>query len=384
MSIFKSIYMLAIAGLIVASIPNYQAAAQRDPTKKATDIMTASASWTSDEDATFTMLLVSVTKSAAGVDVFVSLDTFDTALSGHLFTEDDSIFDIDRNLDSAQLHPVTLDVCEIGQIDENGDCIEVVDTIRVGAEWTSVDPKSTSYAKDTTISSTFREMFLFHSVQKMATASGSLEDENLGDDLFAIIGKAKGMEFNYGSPSKTPTLSEGGNKGFVAANAFWADATIDGQPAIVSLRVTQHIRGETIIELLIGVDRDDDGFAEFLRGQITASENGNDVFTMDMRKATAELSPVSVTVCDIELANACADTPSVVTYMIEAGWEGIESSAIASKLTLRDDFGGSKFSTDSDAVSMRADASGSVGGSELGDSSNAFLFHFSTLRAEFK
>jgi hypothetical protein len=385
LSVFRLLCLFPLIIALVMPVPYYQAAGQNDLTKTTRDIMTASASWTVEEEgATFTMILLFVTRSDAGVEVFVSLDTFETSLFGRLLTEDDSIFEIDRNLDSAKLHPVTVDVCQIDQIDENGDCTEVVETVGVEAEWNSVDPKSTFSIKNTIISSANTEMFLFHSTQKMATASGNLNDDSLGDDLFASIGKAKGMEFDYGPPSKSPTLSEFGNKGFVAANAFWSDTTIDGQSANVNLRVREDIRGETVIELTLITDRDDDGFAEFLRGEITIPKDGDDVFTMDMRKATAELSPVSITVCDIELANECADAQSAANYTIEATWDGIESSAIASRFTMRDDFGKSKFSSDTDAVSMRADASGSIEGTDMGDSSVAFLFHFSTLRAEFK
>lgn len=386
--VLKSLSVFVLIGILLVPISYYQAAGQNGASREMADVLAAIAVWEiEDEDGNiFGTVVLVATKSHDGVNLDLSADREAGTLSGHLFTQDDSIFEIDTNLDSAVLAPVSIDVCGFGQHNENGECTEVVETLEIGAEWTSIGPKATSFSRITTISTADREFFLSHNTFKDATATGSLNGDSLGDALFATISKAKGLQFNFGAPPKTPTLSQGGNKGFVAANAVWHDTTVeDNQTAnVVSLRVREQIRGETTIELKIGL-ADEDGFSQFLQGEITILAGGNeDVFNLNMREATAELNPISITVCDIELANECADSPSAATYTIEASWNGIEDSAIASRFTLTDDFGDSKQRTEINAVSMEADATGSIEGSDIGDASTAALFHFSTFKIKFK
>jgi hypothetical protein len=385
--VLKSLSVFVLIGILLVPISYYRAAGQNGASREMADVLAATAVWDiEDEDGNiFGTVVLVATKSHDGVNVHITADREAGTLSGNLFTQDGSIFEIDRNLDSAVLAPVSIDVCGFGQHNENGECIEVVETLEIEAEWTSVGPKATSFSRMTTISTADREFFLSHNTFKDATVTGSLNDGSLGDALFATISKAKGLQHNFGAPPKTPTLSQGGNKGFVAANAVWQDTTVANQAAdVVSLRVREQIRGETTIELQIGLSSED-GFSQFLQGEITIPAGGDeDVFNMNMRDATAELNPISITVCDIELANECTDSPSAATYTIEASWNGIEDSALASRFTLRDDFGDSKQRAETNAVSMRADATGSIEGGDLGDPSIAILFHFSTSRVQFK
>lgn len=381
----KPITVLGVlaAALLVATFPNYPAEAQETPDKERRDVLTATATWAlgSENDIERTLNLF-VDKSRVGIDIFVSMTTESgDELLGRYFTEDKNIFTIDKNLDEASLNQVSIDVCHFEQVDENGNCTEVIETIEVQAQWSSTGTKATIYdSHRTTLID--RQMILFHGSNREASAVGSVNSADLDSSLFASLSRAKLLAVNFVEPNKPPRLDLFGNKGVLIAQAAWLEATVDGQPARIFLDASEEIKGATTIDLLIRFESDDG--PEFMQGRLVISpDSQEDVFVIDMREATAKLSPVDVTVCDIELAGECSDAPSA-TYTVEAEWDGIEQSASTESITTKSKAGDSRSRVGYDAVVMGAEVTGSIEGKSLEDAAVAVLFHFANFKVVFK
>jgi hypothetical protein len=369
--------------LVIALVPIYQVTAQEAPEKERRDVLTTHATWNiGSENGIDRTVFLFADKSSAGVEIFIIMTTDSgDELFGKLVSEDRSIFTVKKNLGSAVLSPISIDACYFDQLDENGICTEVIETLEVQAEWTATSSKSTTFEKHV-IGAVELERVLSHGSARVASAVGSVDDIELGDDFSAAIARSKLLVVNYGELDKPPRLDLFGNKGTFHANAFWQEVALNSETANVALRVVEAIRGATSVEVQIILQRED-GTSEFFKGKLEVTGGSEDIFSFDMRKAVAKLDPVAITVCHSELDGQCSSSPSQ-TFTISAEWDGIENSASLEKVTSKSRSDEFSSRVGYSSVGMFADATGSIDGNSMGQAEDARLFHFSNVRAEFK
>jgi hypothetical protein len=128
-------------------------------------------------------------KTSAGNDIIFIADAPGCApfsCFGELLTTA-NVFQINPGLNSATLSPVTLEVC-VG-FDEFLNCIQEA-PVTVQAKWTAVGPPLTA---------NFLERFghsIFHQVQgqRQATATGSLDGQQLGQSQAAFLIKFRSLQ----------------------------------------------------------------------------------------------------------------------------------------------------------------------------------------------
>ena len=372
--------------LFVALIPGYQAIAQKTPDKERRDVLTASATWVLgvDDNGLEKTMDIFVDKSRIGVDIFLRMSTDSgSELFGRYFTTDGSVFSIRNNLEEAVLKPVTIDACPFDQLDEDGHCTGGLDTLQIEVNWIALGTKATSYEKfQRTVAD--RQMTLYNSVSRDASASGSVNEVDLDNSLFAYMSTSKLLATNFGEPNKPPRLDQYGNKGGISAHANWVETSLNGELASVVIKADQEIKGNTSIGLIVIFIRDDGTREAFQGERIIPAGTQENVFTMDMRDASAKLDPVAITVCDFDLAGQCSGAPSAITYTVEAQWDGVDETAQSLKITQKSNTGDSKSTVTTDGVVMGADATGSIDGNGLGDVANAELFHVANVKVVFK
>ncbi len=161
----------------------------------------ADASWydeTPEGVATYTSLFVAETSK--GTDIYVSKfvsnpDGTYTDTFGYAFTKDD-VFNISAKLKTASLSPTDIEVyvCTYDGVDYYCD----FDTITVQADWTGVgDIQKTRY-KSSFTTDDFKVRFSETTSFRQATATGSINDDSLGDSDYAELGKFKRAEMQSG------------------------------------------------------------------------------------------------------------------------------------------------------------------------------------------
>jgi hypothetical protein len=136
----------------------------------------ADASWSSPDGSTFTGL--SVSKTDDGTDVFVFISTPTTFKFGFIFTQED-VFDINNKLTTATLSPVKVDLFDLST--------GTVETITIQAQWTGFGDLTKSSSKFTSKSGEFVEKFSDSSTIRAATATGSINGQDLGTSDFADL-----------------------------------------------------------------------------------------------------------------------------------------------------------------------------------------------------
>ena len=123
--------------------------------------------------------------SGVGTDIFLSatirqeggseIDVF-----GQLFTTQD-VLDIDPQLDSAHLSPVSVDVCS-GEIDENGNCLGQEFTLTVQADWVGVGEEThEEKTKIRILEDGTRTIIKETFASNNAIATGTINGQDLGD-----------------------------------------------------------------------------------------------------------------------------------------------------------------------------------------------------------
>jgi hypothetical protein len=156
----------------------------------------------------------------------------------------------------------------------------------------------------------------------------------------------------------------------VFANANWHEERIDGVTVDTLLFVSEHDKGTDIfIEILVF---DPDGLSTGQLGYVFTTEN---VFDISKKLKTATLSPIELELCIFdEITAECV--PS--TFTLEAHWTGIgESSKTKTKDSIKGKDFRAKFSETT--LDRQAIATGSLGGSDLGESKFADLGRFKTV-----
>ena len=378
-----------ISSLLVISPATYfQAAYGQDTnTRSMQNVTEASAYWAikDSEGIPVEEIFLTVIKSQDGIDVFVTKTTEDfSLLSGHTFLDDNSLFSAGNKLDSAVLLPVSVNICSPSgdDQDENGDCTEVTETLQIQAEWSATTEKAAAIGKGTDIIDVNKSIQFFSASYRFAVSTGAVNGEQLGESEFALIMKAKGLEINVETSRKTVNFGALGNKGTLAANAIWSDATVDGESALVFLRVsTQAAPSGDLTRVSLDIVFQESGLS--LTGQLEIpddAENGkNDdgPFMIDNDLDTATLEPVTVTVCAFEIEVDCSD-PSAegrAEYTIQAAWDGTDGSIIMSRSFDYFRMGDFQDRSSDVGVVVLGEATGSIDGQNLGDADRGDLFH---------
>jgi len=161
------------------------------PERTAEETDNASAEWNqllSPTDRTITRL--SVSESDGITHIILSINILDldageaTRLIGQLDTTDD-IFNMDKNLGSASLSAVDVDICLEENQDVNGVCTIVQDTVTVQADWIAsghADRERTQTTSDGT-------KVVVRTATRDATADATIDGESLTDLVQATLSK---------------------------------------------------------------------------------------------------------------------------------------------------------------------------------------------------
>lgn len=72
-----------------------------------------------------------------------------------------------------------------------------------------------------------------------AVATGIVNGDELGESSFAFMISAKSLTIQVETSGQNANFGALGNKGILAANAFWDDVSIDGEAARVFLIATK-------------------------------------------------------------------------------------------------------------------------------------------------
>lgn len=150
--------------------------------------LSANADWTkTTPEGLSTDNILSVTKSDAGTDIYISICTYDqqgnwSCKSGYMFTQD-NVFSIDKKLDSASLNAVKIDLYQ-WNCDITGNCVEIpAGTSTIEAAWTGKGKVLKSSYNWRSKSGNFISKSSGSSSVRDATAKGSLTVDDLITDL---------------------------------------------------------------------------------------------------------------------------------------------------------------------------------------------------------
>ncbi len=126
---------------------------------------------------------LSVTETDDGTDVFVSICTLDVTGSLNCkfgFTNiQEDVFAIDKKLTTATLSPVKIDLFDFNT--------GTVETITVQAQWTGAGDLAKTSFRFTSKSGEFTAKFSDSSSIRDATATGSINNQDLGTSEFANL-----------------------------------------------------------------------------------------------------------------------------------------------------------------------------------------------------
>jgi hypothetical protein len=162
-----------------------------------TNGMAASASWFENTDSVDSGTFINVMETDDGTDIYVDIWTYDKAAEvwsdkwGYLFTQED-VFTIDKKLKSATLVPV--DIVLYGY-DSNTDT-STEETMTIAAQWTGEDDVIKSSSKYIFKYDDFISKYSDNSMFKEATATGSINNDDLGPSDFGELIKFKSVSMD--------------------------------------------------------------------------------------------------------------------------------------------------------------------------------------------
>ncbi len=149
----------------------------------------ASAWWSKTDGNLITDTYLSATKSEDGTDIYLDSHTWDTTTGisvnnkyGYMFTTDD-VFSIDKKLNSASLSKVPINVYNLN----TGE----TETVKVTADWSGTGEvqKGTSTYVSTSGGYSFKSTSISNS--RTATATGSVNNNDLGQNIDGEFSKFK-------------------------------------------------------------------------------------------------------------------------------------------------------------------------------------------------
>lgn len=162
-----------------------------------TNGMAASASWFENTDSVDSGTFINVMETDDGTDIYVDIWTYDKAAEvwsdkwGYLFTQED-VFTIDKKLESATLVPV--DIVLYGY-DSNTDT-STEETMTIAAQWTGEDDVIKSSSKYIFKYDDFISKYSDNSMFREATATGSINNDDLGPSDFGELIKFKSVSMD--------------------------------------------------------------------------------------------------------------------------------------------------------------------------------------------
>jgi hypothetical protein len=162
-----------------------------------TNGMAASASWFENTDSVDSGTFINVMETDDGTDIYVDIWTYDKAAEvwsdkwGYLFTQED-VFTIDKKLESATLVPV--DIVLYGY-DSNTDT-STEETMTIAAQWTGEDDVIKSSSKYIFKYDNFISKYSDNSMFREATATGSINNDDLGPSDFGELIKFKSVSMD--------------------------------------------------------------------------------------------------------------------------------------------------------------------------------------------
>jgi hypothetical protein len=182
----RKIYTLVFALMVLLSV-TMSAAALESKTIYRQNGVAAVASWSDEtpDGTTFTDLQADETNG--GTDVFVFINTPTTFKSGSILTQED-VFEINNKLTTATLSPVQMSLSIFNS--STGEFIGE-ETITIQAQWTGVGDLTKSSSKFMSKSGEFTEKFSDSSIIRDASATGSINGQELGISDFAELIKFK-------------------------------------------------------------------------------------------------------------------------------------------------------------------------------------------------
>ncbi len=178
----KKLYTFVFALMVLFSM-TMSAAALESKTIFRQNGHAATASWSNNTSDGIIFTDLSVTKTKDGTDIFMSICKQDltgnfTCKSGFNSFQQ-NIFSIDKDLSTATLSPVKVDLF-------NPDT-STVEIITVQAQWTGFGDLTESTSKFMSKSGEFIEKFSGRSTIREATATGSINEQDLGTSDFAML-----------------------------------------------------------------------------------------------------------------------------------------------------------------------------------------------------
>lgn len=156
--------------------------------------MAAYAVWSEYTDGVYTDKFINVMETDDGTDIYVDIWTYDENTGdssgkwGYMFTQED-VFTIDKKLESATLSPVDI---ELYVYDWNTDTY-TVETVTIAAQWTGEGDVMKSSSKSIFKYDDFVSKYSDKSSFREATATGSINDEELGTSDFGELIKFKSV-----------------------------------------------------------------------------------------------------------------------------------------------------------------------------------------------
>lgn len=149
----------------------------------------ADASWSTTDCNLITNTYLSAVKSNDGTNIYLEIYTWDTTTGatvsdeyGSMFTTDD-VFSMDKKLNSASLFEVPINVYNwyTGE----------VKTFNVTADWTGTGEVQKGSYTSVSTSGDYRFKSTSSSTYRTATATGSINNNDLGQNSFADLNKFK-------------------------------------------------------------------------------------------------------------------------------------------------------------------------------------------------
>jgi hypothetical protein len=182
----RKIYTLVFALMVLLSV-TMSAAALESKTIFRQNGVAAVASWSDEtpDGTTFTDLQADETNG--GTDVFVFINTPTTFKFGSILTQED-VFDINNKFTTATLSPVQMSLSVFNS--STGEFIGE-ETITIQAQWTGVGDLTKSSSKFMSKSGEFTAKFSDSSIIRDASATGSINGQELGISDFAELIKFK-------------------------------------------------------------------------------------------------------------------------------------------------------------------------------------------------
>ncbi len=190
----KKLYTLVFAFMVLLSMTMSVEALEYKTINRQNGV-SAYADWTDTNGDISTYTDLFVTKTDDGTDIGVSICTNDmktgnwSCKSGNRFTQD-NVFSIDKDLDSASLNAVEIDLYE-WYCDENGCWETPAESTTIQANWVGTGDKTKGSFRYASKYGDYIMKGSSSSISREATARGSINGNGLGESDFGGLAKFK-------------------------------------------------------------------------------------------------------------------------------------------------------------------------------------------------